>query len=99
MSKKTSILSRIACRVLVLALSLAVLCAGTAFAKEKAKAKSSDFDFAKTKAFVKEIETRPDFPVAMVLANDYVYSLLALGDKIDTGRQNAVIACIKSLQQ
>ena len=89
--------SRIACSILVL--SLIALFAGTAFAKGKGKAKTSDFDFAKTNAFMREMETRPDFPVGMVLANDYVYSLLALGEKIDTGRQNAVIACIKSLQQ
>jgi prenyltransferase beta subunit len=77
------------------------LCAASALAKENGNEKGTvgDFDFAKTKAFMREIETRPDFPVAMVLANDYVYSLLAMGDNIDTGRKNAVIACIKSLQQ
>jgi len=85
-------------RVLVLALSLVTLFTGSVCAKEKGKA-TGDFDFAKTNAFMREMETRPDFPVGMVLANDYVYSLLALGEKIDTGRQNAVIACIKSLQQ
>ncbi|HYS42727.1 MAG TPA: prenyltransferase/squalene oxidase repeat-containing protein, partial [Geobacteraceae bacterium] len=85
-------------RVLVLALSLVTLFTGSVCAKEKGKA-TGDFDFAKTNAFMREMETRPDFPVGMVLANDYVYSLLTLGEKIDTGRQNAVIACIKSLQQ
>jgi prenyltransferase beta subunit len=87
------------CRLVVLVLSLSVLLAGTALAKEKAKPKGGDFDFAKTSAFMREMETRPDFPVGMVLANDYVYSLLALGEKISTDKQNAVIACIKSLQQ
>jgi len=85
-------LSRITC----LLLALVLLFAGSALAKGKPK---SDFDFTKTNAFVREIETRPDFPVAMVLANDYVYSLLAMGQKIDTGRQNAVIAYIKLAQQ
>ncbi len=91
-------ISRTTCRLVVLILSFVALVAGTAFAKEKGKAKG-DFDFAKTKAFMKEMETRPDFPVGMVLANDYVYSLLALGDKIGTDKQNAIIGCIKSLQQ
>jgi len=91
-------ISRIPCRLVLLVLSLVALVASTALAKEKGKAKGG-FDFAKTSAFMREMETRPDFPVAMVLANDYVYSLLALGEKIDTGRQNSVIACVKSLQQ
>jgi prenyltransferase beta subunit len=83
----------------ILILSIAVPFAGSALAKEKAKVKGGDFDFTKTSAFMREMETRPDFPVAMVLANDYVYSLFALGAKIDAGRQHAVIACIQSLQQ
>jgi prenyltransferase beta subunit len=92
-------LNRITCRTVILILSLVAVFAGTALAKEKAKAKGSDFDFTKTKAFMYEMQTRPDFPVSMVLANDYVYSILALGDKIDTGRQNYVIAYIKIAQQ
>ncbi len=79
-------------------LCLFVLFTGTALAKEKAKTKSGGFDFAKTSSFIREMETRPDFPVAMVLANDYVYSLHALGAKIDTKRQNTIIACIRNLQ-
>ncbi|HEY6872139.1 MAG TPA: hypothetical protein VI298_05345, partial [Geobacteraceae bacterium] len=58
-------ISRTTCRLVVLALSLVALCAATALAKEKAKAKGGAFDFAKTNAFVREIETRPDFPVSM----------------------------------
>ena len=88
-------ITRIACSIL--GLSLVTLCADVALAKEK-KNPAGDFDFAKTCAFMQEIETRPDFPVAMVLANDYVYSLHALGAKIDTGRQKAIIACIRNLQ-
>ncbi len=89
------------CRSLFIVLSLVMLCAATALAKEKPRSieAASDFDFAKTKAYMREMETRPDFPVSMVLANDYVYSLLAMEDNIDADRQNAVIACIESLQQ
>jgi len=85
-------------RLIVPALCLFALFAGNASAKEKAKAKTDGFDFAKTRSFIQEMETRPDFPVGMVLANDYVYSLHALGVKINTGRQSAIIACIKNLQ-
>lgn len=92
--------SRTLCHSVVLVLSLAVLCTGTAaFGKEKGKAKGSEFDFAKTKAFMKEMETRPDFPVAMVLANDYVYSLLALGEKIEPARKTAIVTYIRNAQQ
>src|SRR6516225_12191653 len=89
-------ISRIACSLF--ALSLVVLFTTTVFANEKGKAKGGDFDYTKTGAFMREMESRPDFPVAIVLANDYVYSLRALGSKIDTSHQNAIIALIKSLQ-
>lgn len=89
---------RFTCRIVVPAFYLFVLFTGTVLAKEKAKARSGGFDFAKTSSFIQEMETRPDFPVGMVLANDYVYSLHALGVKIDTKRQSAIIACIKNLQ-
>ncbi len=84
--------------LLVAFLCLVTLFSATAFAKEKKKGKA-DFDFAKTSAFMREMETRPDFPVATVLANDYVFSLVAMGEKIDVGRQNAVIAYLKLAQQ
>ncbi len=89
---------RFTCRIVVPVLCLYALFAGTVLAKEKAKAKSGGFDFARTSAFMKEMETRPDFPVSTVLANDYAYSLHALGTKIDTKRQSAIITSIKSLQ-
>jgi len=75
--------------------------AAPAFAKDKAKAKAkvTDFDFKKTSAFMREMESRPDFPVATVIANDYVYALLAMGEKIDNGRQNAIIVSTKLAQQ
>jgi hypothetical protein len=86
-------------RVAGIALSLTILFAGAAFAKEKKKVKTGDFDFAKTDAFMREIETRPDFPYSTVIANDYVTSLRALGDKIDNSRQNAIIAYLKLAQK
>lgn len=92
-------ISRTICRHVVLALSIVVLVAGTACAKEKGKAKGAEFDFAKTKAFMREMETRPDFPVGMVLANDYVYSLRALGEKIEPARKTAIVTYIKNAQQ
>lgn len=78
-------------------LSLVVAFAGTVCAKEKSAGKS--FDFAKTLAFTDEMETRPDFPVSIVLANDYVYSHLALGAAIDPVRRNLTLAYIKGLQR
>ncbi|MBJ6801218.1 prenyltransferase/squalene oxidase repeat-containing protein [Geomonas propionica] len=83
------------------ALTLVAALAAPGLAKEKAKpkAKSAEFDFKKTNAFIREMESRPDFPVATVIANDYVYTLLAMGEKIDTGRQNAIIVSTKLAQQ
>ncbi|MBJ6751716.1 MULTISPECIES: prenyltransferase/squalene oxidase repeat-containing protein [Geomonas] len=84
------------------ALTVVAALAAPALAKEKArqpKAKSAEFDFKKTNAFIREMEGRPDFPVATVIANDYVYTLLAMGEKIDTGRQNAIILAAKLAQQ
>lgn len=86
-------------RITLLILTLVVCFTGTSFAKEKGKAAAGEFDFAKTKAFMQEMDTRPDFPVGMVLANDWVYSLRALGTKIDVGRQNAIIVWMKMAQQ
>lgn len=86
---------------ITVALTLALTAAAPAFAKQKAKGQASatDFDFKKTSAFIREMEGRPDFPVATVIANDYVYTLLAMGEKIDTGRQNAIILSVKLAQQ
>ncbi len=90
-------ISRTRSCIFVLALSLVTVLAGTGLAKEKATAK--DFDFTKTSAFMREMETRPDFPVAMVLANDYVYSLQTLGEKIEPARKTAIVDYIKNVQQ
>lgn len=58
-----------------------------------------EFDFTRTKAFMREMETRPDFPVSTVLAHDYVYSLASLGAKIGNKNKHAVQFFIKSVQQ
>jgi prenyltransferase beta subunit len=90
--------SRIPRLVPFLVMALA-LCAGGVCAKEKGKEKDKKFDFARTKAFICEMETRPDFPVSMVLANDYTVSLLATGNKIEPARENLLIGYIKVCQQ
>jgi prenyltransferase beta subunit len=56
------------------------------------------FNFAKTRAFMGEMETRPDFPVSTVLANDYVISVLALDGKIKPARKGSIVSWIKSAQ-
>jgi prenyltransferase beta subunit len=77
-----------------LALSLST---GAALAKGKVKAKK--FDFAKTKAFVCEVDTRPDFPVSLPLAGYYTYSLLATGNSVEPAKKTALIGYIKKSQQ
>ena len=84
-------------RITVVTLSIVAACSAAVFAKGPASGKG--FDFAKTRAFMCEMETRPDFPVSIVLANDYVYSLLALGDGIAPARKSATISYIKGAQQ
>jgi prenyltransferase beta subunit len=64
--------------------------------KEKNDAK---FDFKKTSAFTHELETRPDFPVSLILARDYAYSVLALGEKIDPKRKETIVAFMKKVQK
>jgi hypothetical protein len=73
------------------------LSAGAALAKGKVKAKK--FDFAKTKAFVCEADTRPDFPVSVPLADYYTYSLLATGNSLEPAKKTALIGYIKKSQQ
>lgn len=87
---------RIPCRILVLVLALATFFAAIVCAGEKVPVK--DFDFAKTKTFMREMDSRPDFPVSLVLANDYAHSLPALGDTIDPVKKSAIIAYIKTVQ-
>lgn len=89
--------SRVTTLAVVIVLSLVTLFSASAFAKGKATAKN--FDLTRTSAFMREMESRPDFPVSIVLANDYAYSLLALGDTIAPARKTAVINYIKNAQQ
>jgi hypothetical protein len=90
-------ISRVTCLAVVIVFSLVALFAGTACAKGKAAAKN--FDFTKTSAFMREMESRPDFPVSVVLANDYVYALLAMGDTITAAKKTVVINYLKNAQQ
>jgi len=84
-------------RIIFAVLSLVAAFSGAVSANEKTAGK--EFDFVKTRAFMREMETRPDFPVSVALANDYVYSLLAMGDAIDPARKSATVAFIKKNQQ
>lgn len=60
--------------------------------------KAVRFDFKKTSEYVHEMDTRPDFPVSTALARGYVYSVLALGEKIDPKRKEMTVDFIKKLQ-
>jgi hypothetical protein len=82
--------------VTVIFIVITVLTA-TALAKEKGK--SAAFDLKKTALFIREMESRPDFPVSVILVADYVYSLQALGEPIAPGKKNAIIGYLKSAQQ
>jgi prenyltransferase beta subunit len=84
-------------RITFVVLSLVAAFSGAVSAKEMKVGKV--FDLVKTRAFMREMETRPDFPVSVVLANDYVYSLLALGDAIDPARKSAIVSNLKNAQQ
>lgn len=48
---------------------------------------------------MREIETRPDFPVVTVFARNYVYSIVSLGGKIDDKKKQAIESFIKSNQK
>lgn len=60
---------------------------------------AADFDYKKTEEFMREMETRPDFPVSVVLAHDYVYTLTALAKPISKERRAAIATFIKGMQQ
>jgi prenyltransferase beta subunit len=64
-----------------------------------AKGKWAGFEFKKTKEFIREMETRPDFPVSVPLAYDYVYSLRAMGDTIQPARKKSIIEYLRWSQQ
>jgi len=83
----------ILCSVLSTALCLFV------FTRAVHAGTAANIDFKKTSEFMREMETRPDFPVGMVLAHDYVYSIPAMGEKITPERRKIIIDFMKSLQQ
>ena len=60
---------------------------------------AGDFNFSKTEKFTRSIEGRPDFPVSLVFSRDYLYSLGALGAKIDGKKQNDIASFIGRLQR
>ncbi len=62
------------------------------------KKESVEFDFKKTGVYTHEMDTRPDFPVSITFARNYVYSILALGEKIDPTAREKLIGFIKKLQ-
>jgi hypothetical protein len=88
-------ISRITSTVLTILFLIVVACPAGA----KQKPKQVEFDFAKTSAFMREMDSRPDFPVSVVLANDYVYSLLAIGNTIAPAKKAALVAYLKKAQQ
>jgi prenyltransferase beta subunit len=67
-------------------------------ATDKKKAEPAEFDFKKTSAFTHEMDSRPDFPVSITLARGYVYSVLALGEKIDPKLKEKLLEFTKKLQ-
>jgi prenyltransferase beta subunit len=76
---------------------VSILCLFLIAATDKKK-ENAEFDFKKTSAYTHEIDTRPDFPVSVSLARGYVYSVLALGEKVDPKTREKVIEFVKKLQ-
>lgn len=68
-------------------------------ATDKKKPEAIEFDFKKTSAYTHELDARPDFPVSITLARNYVYSVLALGEKTDPKLKEKTINFIKNLQR
>jgi prenyltransferase beta subunit len=62
------------------------------------KKETDEFDFKKTSVYTHDMDARPDFPVSITLARDYVYSVLALGEKIDPKTREKLVAFVKKLQ-
>ncbi len=58
-----------------------------------------NIDFKKASSYVHDINTRPDFPVTVPLLRDYVYSTLALGDRIDAARKNSIIMFVDKVRR
>lgn len=77
----------------ILILTLVFLCC-TGFTA----AMAGDFDFAKTKAHVHEYDAHPEFPISMLQGRDFVYSIYALGEKIDSKKRQQVEAFVSRCQ-
>lgn len=57
------------------------------------------FDFKKTSAYTHDLlDARPDFPVSVTLARNYVYSIFALGEKLEPKAKDKVVDFIKKVQ-
>jgi hypothetical protein len=63
------------------------------------KAESGVFDFQKTSKLLHEMDSRPDFPVSILLTRNYVYSVIALGETIDADKKSRIIDFITKTQQ
>jgi prenyltransferase beta subunit len=68
-------------------------------ATDKKNEKPVEFDFKKTSAYTHELDERPDFPVSLIIARNYVYSVLALGEKMDPKLKQKTINFVKGLQR
>lgn len=80
-------------------LVLVLLCVPS-MAMAKTKKETVKFDFKKTSEYFHELlDKRPDFPVSVVLLNDYVYSLAALGETVDPKLKERMITFTKKIQQ
>ena len=85
-------------RVIILVL-IGCFLAPNAFGTDKTKPEKVEFDFKKTSSYTHDLDKRPDFPVAITLLRNYVYSVLALGETIDTKTKEKIIAFVKKVQK
>jgi prenyltransferase beta subunit len=81
-------------KIIVVMLMALLLIAATDKKQEAVK-----FDFKKTSAYTHELDTRPDFPVSVTFARNYVYSVSALGEKLDPKSREKIVDFIKKLQR
>lgn len=68
-------------------------------ATDKKNVKPIEFDFKKTSAYNHELDARPDFPVSIGFARNYVYSVLALGEKIDPKNKEKILDFTRKIQR
>jgi prenyltransferase beta subunit len=81
---------------IIIEVMLMGLCLVAATDKKK---ETTELDFKKTSAYIHEMDSRPDFPVSVILAHNYVYSVLALGEKIEPKLKEKAIDYAKKLQR